>query len=544
MPKNKVMIIGIDGATWNLVRPWAEEGSLPNIKGLMKDGYSGNLKSTMPPLTIPAVPSLITGKNAGKHGMYYFTKREKGKYTYTLVSAEDRRAEAVWSIVERHGGVGGSYNLPFTYPPEKIKGFIVSGDMGSPSFDKGMYPESLRQGLLQEVDSYATFEKLKNRKLDMNYLDELDEIIRLSAYNVIYLLRKYDPDFSVIWFDEVEKAQHLTWKYLDPRFPQYKAIGAEKYRESVKNAYIETDAAIGRILKSAKEETQIALVSDHGFGTVYRAGQYMTLNRWLEEKNQLVLKEMSGSLRMSLHDRVYSIISKLGLNAVITKFLPRKVIENYQKLVSSYDIDWPNTKAYVLGNEKYIYINTVGREPQGIVNGGEEYEQVRDYIIGELYKITDDAGNRVIEKVYKKEEVFSGECFKEAPDIIILPAKFPPLIGKEHDPRQIKPHPYAEAWHDLYGILTLSGSVFKKGEVKNTEIIDIVPTLLYVMGIPVPKSMDGKVLEDCIDGKFTKENPINYEEAGGEKGKVMPVEMSDEEREKIKQRLEALGYLD
>src|SRR2546423_6260999 len=141
----KAVIIGLDAATWALIRPWMAEGGMPNLARLMNAGVSGKLESILPPITPPAWTSFMTGKNPGKHGIFNFVEAEQGAYAMNYINASSRRSPTVWKLLNDFGLTVGTMNIPFTYPPEKLNGFQISG-LDTPSENSPfIHPPSLRQ---------------------------------------------------------------------------------------------------------------------------------------------------------------------------------------------------------------------------------------------------------------------------------------------------------------------------------------------------------------------------------------------------------------
>src|ERR1700745_805664 len=132
MAEPKIVIIGLDSATGDLIRPWADQGLLPNLRKISENGVSGELESAIPPLTPPAWTSFMTGKNPGKHGIFHFLEPQPGSYAMRYANAGSRRSPTIWQLLSSAGRNVGTVNVPFTYPPEQIQGFQISG-MDTPS---------------------------------------------------------------------------------------------------------------------------------------------------------------------------------------------------------------------------------------------------------------------------------------------------------------------------------------------------------------------------------------------------------------------------
>src|SRR5256712_12184914 len=123
----KVVIIGLDAATWTLIRPWMAEGGMPNLAKLMKEGVSGTLRSILPPITPPAWTSFLTGKNPGNHRLFHFLEAQPGGYSLRYLNATSPRAKTIWKMLSDSGFTVGPMNIPFPYPPEHLPAFQISG---------------------------------------------------------------------------------------------------------------------------------------------------------------------------------------------------------------------------------------------------------------------------------------------------------------------------------------------------------------------------------------------------------------------------------
>jgi predicted AlkP superfamily phosphohydrolase/phosphomutase len=146
--QRKVIVIGLDGATLDLILPWVQKGLLPNFQRIIKKGIWGHLTSTIPPFTAPAWTSFMTGKNPGKHGIYDFMVREPGTYTSSSVNASFCDADSLWRIIGSEGKKVGVINVPMTYPPEEVNGFLISGMLTPSNTDTFSHPgnkETVRQ---------------------------------------------------------------------------------------------------------------------------------------------------------------------------------------------------------------------------------------------------------------------------------------------------------------------------------------------------------------------------------------------------------------
>lgn len=536
--EKKVFVIGIDGATLDLVGPWAEQGKLPTFSRIIREGVYGHLKSTFPPLTPPAWTSSLTGKNPGKHNIFDFFKHEPGSYKKKIVSTGDRKSEAIWNILSDQGKKVGLLNVPVTYPPEKIKGFIVTGLL-TPSLESEFaYPPWLKDELLKVLDYKIGIDLRKLIKGDEDaFLNEVSEVTEKKREALWYLLKKFELDCFMIVFSALDPLQHFFWRFIDENYPQYYLDGHVKYRDAILNHYKLLDRIIGDLLAAVGHESSLLIYSDHGFGPLYKD---VFINNWLEERGFLKLKwNLEGLKWRYIKNKAY---------------LPKKIREAINvdhhrdsKLISA--IEWKATKAYFSSlSSQSIRINLKGREPEGSVEEGGEYDALRDRLSQELQEIRDDdTGERLVERVLKREDIYFGDYVKNAPDLLVK-MKEGYCLQEGFGESLIMPAKQSIALrsgdHRPDGVVFIRGEGIRKGaHIESAEIVDIAPTILYLMGLSVPGDMDGKVLREAFEIEYLDKNPVQYgeEKATYEKTEY---EFTRDETEEVEKRLRGLGYLE
>ena len=294
MKKNpKLVIIGLDAATWTVIRPWMAEGSMPNLGKLMRAGVSGTLESVRPPITPPAWTSFMTGKNPGKHGIYNFVETEHGGYATKYANATSRRTPTVWKLLNDAGYSVGTMNVPFTYPPEKLNGFQISG-MDTPSEKSPfIHPPELREELLKHLGGiqfdirYLSAMSTDERRNQV--LTEMAQLDRQWEKAAHYLLENHPQDVMMFVFMSIDTVQHYFWHHMDKDHFLHDPTRALKFGNAVRQVYERLDAAAGHIIDRLAPETAVFVVSDHGGGpTVDRT---IFLNRYLAQLGLLHYKD-------------------------------------------------------------------------------------------------------------------------------------------------------------------------------------------------------------------------------------------------------------
>ncbi len=502
----KVVIFGIDGGSMRLIEQWQDE--LPNLKRIMQNGVYGELESTFPPITCPAWPAMFTGKNPGKLGMYEFTRyMPQAEPKFRTNNSLDYSSSAIWKILNDWGKRVGLLNLPMTFPPQKIDSFMVCG-LGSPDVMKAncTYPPGLQRRLDKVVGGYEIHPLvllgLPGR--EEQYIKAFDEILVKREKAASYLMANLPWDLFVCVFYVLDSVQHYFWHHMDD---SHSLPGDKRYRDVIKHFYIKVDGAIGRLLEKVPEGTNILVVSDHGFGPAHGT---FAVNTWLEKNNFLKPRDKihrrANATLLWIRDFLLAHLSP-SLVRLVTKFLPLAIVKRLtvsealaDNMRAVYDsIDWSRTKAYGMGMQGMIYINLKGREPWGIVEPGREYESVRDEIITRLRQMTDpETGKSVDIQIFKKEEVYEGQYFKSAPDIVYRIARHPQRTSIGDKVEWCAPN--LSGWHVPQGVFMAWGPDIKRSGQKLTglRIYDIAPTILHLFAIPVPRDMDGRVLTEVL----------------------------------------------
>lgn len=544
---------------------------MPNLAKLMKNGASGTLQSVLPPITPPAWTSFMTGKQPGKHGIFNFVETEKGGYATTYVNATARRSPTVWQLLNDAGFTVGTMNIPFTYPPEKLDGFQISG-MDTPSeTSQFIHPPELRDELVRHLgrDLQLDLRFLGSMTTDERRNQVLEEMRQMDeqwSKVALYLLQNHPQDVMMFVFMSIDTVQHYFWQYMDKEHFLHDSALASKFGDAVRKVYERLDAAAGEIIDLLPPETALFVVSDHGGGPV--ADRTIFLNRYLAQLGLLHYKKNATSGARALGLKImragFSLIrgtltsrQKVRLAALFPE-MRRKSELAYSSFTA---IDWSRTKAYcseVLAAPPSIVINLKGAKPEGIVDP-QDYDSLIDEIISKISALRDPRdGQPVIKKLWRRDEIFHGPFAQETSDLILdwwsedsLFSTQPSfaddsdqaaLVIREHKPSE------TSEWggtHRLFGILIARAPVFNEGmEVKSPHLIDISPTILHLLGVPVPKDMDGKVLESLFKPEFLSAHPVRSGAASGTSSGERSSGYTDEEAAKVEERLQALGYLE
>ncbi len=563
--RSRVLILGIDGATFDVIDPLIEEGRLPNLAKLMGKGVSALLRSTQPCQSSVAWPAFMTGKNPGKTGVYAFWVSNPGQVLRPLINYRCIKTPTMWETLSQRGYRVGSVNLPVTYPPPEINGTMVAGLL-TPSAEAALtHPPHLHTELMANLGRIPVEMDLMQYSgtgRELEFLRASVKTMEIRTRIGRYLMNR-DPDwdlFMVTW-TITDRIQHFFWKYWDAEHPASKTERGAKMRDVIPQIYERIDREVAMMLEDIDlSKDMVVLVSDHGFGPK-RKNVY--LNRWLEEQGFLAYRKPYWLRRLRPAPRPVSlggVLNRLGIRHAITEKLRRFRVPFFKAsaLPPFMMVDWSKTKAYnnFVGSEEGIFINLAGREPNGIVQPGAEYEALREEIIAKLSELIDpEDGLAVVDSVHRREELYQGPHVESAPDLIVTMREHSYMPGVTQgtkeifrstaDPRFEGGQQEGESGqHRDDGIFIMAGrGCAGNGErFGDARIIDVYPTILYLLDEAIPDDVDGDVLRDAVDPELLRTREIRKSAAEGEKATVGDQIYSEEEDELVKERLKSLGY--
>ena len=538
----KLLIIGIDGATFDLIHPWIEEGHLPNLKRLVEQGVSGELRSTLPPVTSPAWPTFMTGCNPGKHGVFDFIQPSGADFQ--LVNATRIKQPTLWRRLSDAGYRIGVLNVPVTYPPQPLNGFMISGIL-SPKNEQISYPKDLIDRHKDGLGDYRVAPNVQYKAgIEAEFIDDIYALIRSHGDWALRLMEREPWDVLMVHFIALDIMMHALWRFMDRQHPRHEP---SPFENAIRDGYVMVDEYIGRLLERLPDETSVIVMSDHGFGPLKNI---VNLNIFLLQKGLLKLQRdpltrlKAASFKRGLSPAiVYRWIEKFGLQNLATRVSKDTRNQMVGKFLSFDSVDWSQTIAYSMGHVGQIYLNVAGREPQGIISKSD-YASQRDVVIETLQELRDDAGNPLVSRIILREETYQGPYTQLGPDIHLVLDDYNviafPLFAT--DGRIITNQIRGDSGcHRREGILIVSGPDFVSGSViDDADIVDLAPTILHLLGESVPKTMDGQVLQKA----FRSASEISYLEEDQASGIMAESQaLSADEEAQVEERLRSLGYL-
>lgn len=529
----RVIVLGLDGASWEIIDFMIEKGSMPHFKELKKDSFSATLKSTIPPVTAPSWVTISTGVNPAKHGCFDFNKTQNSLSKLRTIQSFDIKVKTLYEILRENEKKSILINLPVTYPPLTdnitITSLLTKGD-------NAIFPEELKEK--NEIfKKYRIFPDTSLiRKGDiLGYIRDIIEVERIR-FEVIKFLFDYDFSLFFVVLSGGDFVSHLL----------YPSILINRAPELVKDIFSLFDEVIAFFLKSMQKDDTFIILSDHGFK---KAKGTFFLNQFLFEKGFLTpdygnpVPPISHKMEQPLfsesdYKKVNPAIIKLGMGS--------KVIGDLIKVLKKFGFKYPlflrydssQSKAVMPTSETYgVVINLKDKYEDGLVRI-EEKDSLIEEIKSLLEKI-DDGEDFVFKGICKKEELYKGKYLDCAPDLIFKDSSwgFSSALRTLHrSPFQIE----NKGIHSNDGIFLAFGKAIKKEKTEemNFSVEDIAPTILFILDEKIPFHCDGRVLKEIFEEGCFKEKRIEFKDY--EEPKRKEIVMEDEE---VKKRLKSLGYM-
>ena len=502
--KTRVLLIGLDGASWNVMQPLFEKGKLPHIKQLMDKGCWAEMQPPEPMVSEPIWTGIATGKTLDKHGILDRMMEDPDSKEYVPPSSNLRKVKAIWNILSENNKKVGVVNYMVTWPPEEVNGVLISGTKVSIenitySSKDLSYPQFTE---LCSKDEFEGFKKLKTsifskvkRDKFLPFLWLIEEVDNFGANFSRYLLRKQRFNFFSLYLEGIDIVSHYAWKYLFPKGFQVSGDDIQKYKDLINNYYIWCDKIIGDMLRPSGSVDLVIIASDHGFKTRANSGYIFTNVDYLLEICSMGKFKKAG--QPILLQNIPADIDSFAKNIQITGNLSQGEFHAIRERAKSV-----LRQITVKETQDHLFSTLPDTKKGFVIKLSKIYKRPNPghhlIIKGKEYKITD----------FIMEHIFPGD-------------------------------------HARPAVLIISGKHIRHNtQIKSANIYDITPTILYYLGLPVARDMDGKVLVEAIKEAYLKKNPIQYINTyeTQKKDKVeKPIRSYDEEM--IKERMRSLGYI-
>ncbi len=498
----RVLVVGWDGADWDVLDPLLAAGELPALAALVERGRRGVSRSSLPTHSWAAWPTFLTGRDPAGHGVFDVLEYRPGEHRRLPVSSRSILAPTWPERLSEAGKTTLLVNVPLTYPPLAIRGVVIAGGVIPPGTAYSHPPEAgPRVGWPINGGSWTTF---RHRPLEL--VGELESLTRSRAAAVRRLLDEQEWDVACIVFVSPDRLQHCLLEYVHPGHPAHAEVAGSPVAERVRDLYRLLDRELASLVERTDEDDLVVFMSDHGHQPCTRA---VSMNKVLEQLGFLRFGRGSTLVNLLSWGRVRSLArlayDRLGLHGRVRVPTP--------------PIDWSATSAYtsVVSTGEGVSVSLAGREPEGIV-GKADYERVRAELAQALLEFADpDIGRRPIGRVLRKEDVLSGPYLDRAPDLLLAPA---PLYSLAHARRLVEDADWLSGDHRPEGVYVLTGPTIAPGSGPEISLADFAAEIVGALGLE-------------LDPEWSRAAPAE----------PVGVLSEDDERE-VEERLRGLGYLE
>ena len=437
--KDRVAVFSIDGIPYTFIEKMVAKGKLPNLGLLLNTGKCRQMNSVYPTISSVAWSSFMTGVNPANHGIFGFIDREPDPFEMFIPTSSAMKTKTLWEYLSDAGKKVVVINVPVTYLPRKVNGVLVAGFLAT-KIDKAVYPPEYAEKLKTwdyriDVDSWL------GRKDKEKFMDDLYLTLKKRVITGFRLMKSEEWDYYHLHIMESDRISHFLWELWENGDP----VWAKRFEDF----FEEIDQKLGEFRAMLPDGVKLVVMSDHGFCSVKKE---VYINKWLAE---------NGYLKFTTDE-------------------PKSLEE-----IST------ETTAYSLIPGR-IYINLKGREWAGSIFQGEEYQDICADIQSKILEMTDpDTGDKIVDKVYLRKDIYKGAHLHRAADLFVIPKDGYDLKGNlTADNLTFKGdlqgmHTYGDAFLYMEGV--------KPGSRK-PEIIDVLPTIFDMMNVPIPKSIEGTSL--------------------------------------------------
>jgi len=457
----KVIVLGLDCAPPDWVfNKWLDQ--LPNIRQLVSNGLWGPIRSSDPPITVPAWATFFTSRNPGQLGFFGFRNRKNFSYNdLSIANLRGIRVDTLWDILSRNGKKVGVLGVPPSYPPKPVNGFMVGCFLTPDTDSPYTYPDSLRHEIAREIGDYKVDVDEFRTKNKTALLSRIREMTETRWRLLRHLMKTREWDLLMMVEMGTDRIHHGFWKYFDPQHKKY--VPNTPFEQCIPEYYKYLDDEIGQVLELLDDDTAVIVMSDHG---AKRMDGAININDWLIREGYLSLRESPDG------------------------------VTRLEKV----DIDWSKTRAWAWGGYySRIFLNVQGREPDGIIPGSD-YARLQHELTEKLCAVQDEHGRVMDTKALRPQDIYSGPYTEHAPDLLVY---FDDLYWRAsqdigHDgihsfDTEIGPD---DAVHDYDGMFVLfnpaTGS--PRGQRNGMKLLDGAPTLLHLLKQAVPDDMEGSII--------------------------------------------------
>jgi len=540
----KLVLIGLDGATFRVLRPLIDAGVMPTVARMVREGASGTLMSTHPPVTCPAWPTMYTGVNPGKHGVFSFTCRGAGRpRTASLV---DVKSSTMWELLSSVGRRCVVLNVPITYPAQALHGVMLSGFPAPDTSADVVWPRQGHEGLMRALPGFRVNwpgipHAHQPDRQAADVVRSANAWLRERIDSFEYVLDRDEFDFCFLVFEYPDKVQHAFYPFLDPACPESREP-FPNLLDALHQGFREVDTAIAALLRRFGDQANYMIVSDHGFGPVRRV---VYLNHLLLKHGLFAPRRAKAvaAKAAAVANVPIAVRARFGLG----QDEPWHRLDTWQSPLTNF----ARTKAF--GGHQYehaVYINARSKAAHGIVTD-DEYDGVRSNVVEVLRSAIDPkTGDKIFAMVSTADDVYHGDKLADAPDVVfdlapgyLVSSGIGLSFGLEDGFLRDARSGDVRGYHLSDGVFIGYGPAFRAVDDVTASLLDVAPTALALMDVSAIDNMDGRVIEEAIRPDAVSVLKRVASQPEPERASSTDEVYSAEDEIQITRRLADLGYL-
>lgn len=526
-----IIVLVLEAAEWRLIEQWTHEGKLPTLRKLVQGGVCGKISSPGYVSSGCVWASFSCSVNPGKHGFGFFHRQLKtGTYRTIKKYSDDLTYKHFWLTASCAGRRVAVFDIPLTKPEADLNGYFI-GRWGDehPSWKPSSTPKDLLREIVDQFGAHPLHEWYQTRPKSaeewLRWKRDLTEGVKKRTAIIKYLLNKEPLDLMVVNYAEPHWAGHVSWHLHDETHPEHDPALVSRCGDIILSDYIDLDSAIADIMQNYPGATYF-VTSPIGMGS-HTGGEIMTpaILRKLgmdsaggktTSSSLLPRGLLPGSDGMSRAvQQIEKIISPTKIEK-LKKLLPERLWDDWTRRLLSLGTNWKQSKVFVVSgdNASLLRINLKGREPNGLVEPGDEYEQLCKELIVAFSELEEIATSQpAVKKIVQPRDVFWGENIDEMPDLVVVWREGPPIEAVK-SPRigtvELSEYHKRTGGHSEHGFLLAYGPGIQKGvQRSNLDLLDFAPTILNMLGVPVPENMDGKPIDNLFEVADKSGSPLS-----------------------------------
>jgi predicted AlkP superfamily phosphohydrolase/phosphomutase len=497
--RGRTVLLGLDAFDLLLLQRWAAEGRLPFFRRLLDECPLVRLTALSRVLQESIWPSILSGLSPGHHGHFNSTQLQTGTYNLDKEAASRIQGERFYERLAKHGIRSAVVDVPTDYPDPHFNGIqVVDWGTEFKGWQFTTHPPDLKREIETRfgkhlLTDYGTTGSTPAAHRTLHH--DLLKAVRVKSAFTRDLLDREDLDVVLVVFGEPHKAGHFLWKYMDASHPDH-APAERDLHGALLAQYELIDKECGELAGGLSPQDNLIVFTDHGMQANYRGEHFVpaVLQRLgLCKTEQDARLSRGGAASLTTIESV-GLAMRRSAHELVRRVTPQAVAQRLRaRFGAAARVDWSTTRVFSLPTDRnsYLRINLRGREPQGCVAPGSEYDALLDYIENEFRALKNgETGKPAVEDVFRAQQLYPGPRAHDLPDLTILWSSDSPINVLQSESLGRLENPSAEERsgnHRPEGFLLARGPAFRTGRAELPgDILQIAPTVLALHEVPIP----------------------------------------------------------